>query len=618
MNSVCVMLSTVFALSSALCYFPIEYQGEYVTQTSPKGGIDIRYSPITILPESVPIWGICHRRMGSNVILTDRTGGTTCSRCFRFVVRSSNVLQVYTDGLERCYTTEEAAQQRCPTDEKIMAGQMLEIVLYKTKELTGEPVVAQEYCPLNGRFNVRYAVTDGSGSQVECSGTESEISNCPYGFGLSLKFRDCRIEDFDLNFQCLGDWEGPKGERFIALLDTEEPQKGEEVRPRYRCGMYRTDPITGRVTMALSSDSTCKHNLRSSTDGYETLQLTPISLPPFPDHALKSKCRFPEWSQGRWQDTLIREGFMEYKDQRNFRTFSLKCLDGRDGRYLVYGRTQCGDEFHSCMWVERRSINVMELQFGLESSILPNRSLCNEGKFLENAWTTQGRLDTRQEIPCPIAGEYEGILPDAEGLCAKLYSDCNNPEIMFYTVSNCFNKSEIYEGHEAKRVKRTDILTTRKEVIRPELSDDSPFYRKVDVLVPEILEEREYRCMGQWQENSLTYTYTQRRDMAGYECFVGIIIKDDELYIKEAGDHCQRDVDPRMFGMKIKRVGSCLSSRLSSNGARRPGHDNKPNWPLQTTKTWRTSFDNSIVPSSSTRLYTHLCLLLSASLLVLL
>ena len=59
-----------------------------------------------------------------------RTGGTTCSRCFRFVVRSSNVLQVYTDGLERCYTTEEAAQQRCPTDEKIMAGQMLEIVLY--------------------------------------------------------------------------------------------------------------------------------------------------------------------------------------------------------------------------------------------------------------------------------------------------------------------------------------------------------------------------------------------------------------------------------------------------------------------------------------------------------
>ena len=47
---------------------------------------------------------------------------------------------------------------------------------------------------------------------------------------------------------------------------------------------------------------------------------------------------------------------------------------------------------------------------------------------------------------CPIAGEYTGTLPDMPLFCAKLSSDCNNPDVMFYTVSNCKNVSEIYEG----------------------------------------------------------------------------------------------------------------------------------------------------------------------------
>ena len=75
-----------------------------------------------------------------------------------------------------------------------------------------------------------------------------------------------------------------------------------------------------------------------------------------------------------------------------------------------------------------------------------DESLCDEENFLERTWTTQGRIAVEDPTPYPIIGEYTGVIPDTDGLCAKLYSDCNNPEIMFYTIFNCFNRSEVYEG----------------------------------------------------------------------------------------------------------------------------------------------------------------------------
>lgn len=61
--------------------------------------------------------------------------------------------------------------------------------------------------------------------------------------------------------------------------------------------------------------------------------------------------------------------------------------------------------------------------------------------------------------------------------------------------------------------------------------------------------------MGKFADRGLTYTYTERRDVLGYECFVGVIINDGELFIKEAGEHCQRDVEPLRLGMKVTRQG---------------------------------------------------------------
>ena len=40
-------------------------------------------------------------------------------------------------------------------------------------------------------------------------------------------------------------------------------------------------------------------------------------------------------------------------------------------------------------------------------------------------------------------GEYTGVIPDADGLCARSYTDCNNPEVMFYTVYSCNNQTEV-------------------------------------------------------------------------------------------------------------------------------------------------------------------------------
>lgn len=50
------------------------------------------------------------------------------------------------------------------------------------------------------------------------------------------------------------------------------------------------------------------------------------------------------------------------------------------------------------------------------------------------------------EEACPIAGEYTGVIPDNPSMCAKMYSDCRNPQRMFYRVANCNNLTEVYEG----------------------------------------------------------------------------------------------------------------------------------------------------------------------------
>lgn len=70
------------------CYFPAEFQGEFVTQVSGKGATSMRinepiqYSAINITFNAIPVWGYCHRRVGDNVLLIDRSVYLDESRIF--------------------------------------------------------------------------------------------------------------------------------------------------------------------------------------------------------------------------------------------------------------------------------------------------------------------------------------------------------------------------------------------------------------------------------------------------------------------------------------------------------------------------------------------------------
>jgi hypothetical protein len=171
------------------------------------------------------------------------------------------------------------------------------------------------------------------------------------------------------------------------------------------------------------------------------------------------------------------------------------------------------------VWFKKRSPNILEFQFGQETSSYYNDNLCDDKHFPTNNWITQGRVIEKgvpyTATPCPITGDYSGVIPGVAGLCAKVASDCNNPDIMFYTVTACDNRSH-------------------------------------------VLEEREYRCLGNWEEDSILYTYTARKDMAGHQCFAGKINRSgEEAFIKEAGESCVRGEDPLLVGMNITKEAPC-------------------------------------------------------------
>ena len=540
------ILSVIFFLSSqvsSICYFPAVYQGEYVSQAvgavprdQPLSSPIISYSTISVLYDSIPVWGYCHKRIGSNVILMDDTGGITCYRCFHLSLRSSNVLQIHTRGIDTCFTTEEAAQDTCVSSLEMYDTSVSEVMMYRTKGFLGEPAVSPTYCPFNGAYSFTYSINDGSETQLECDRPVSTISDCPYGFGFNLQFRQCSFGPKDISFHCLGDWDGQHGERYVALMDTEATLTSIQEKPRYRCAIYKEDPVTGKIRMALSSDSTCVSQLHSADRGYETLVLHPNPQPSWPQH-LTSSCIFPEWLQGKWEHLDFDGDTVIYKDHRTFKTYTGKCVPhntGHEDRFLLYTRTQCGDEEYKCMWVKERGVNTMEVQVSLYTSETHNDSLCGHENFQERTWTTQGRIDISETAPYMFTGEYTGVIPDTEGLCAKLYSDCNNPEIMFYTIFNCFNRTEVFE-------------------------------------------EREYQCLGQWEEDGVIYTYTERRDMDGYECFVGVERKKGEIFLQEAGNNCERGQEPIRYGMRMSRVAQCYyhprfhwpPSTASPNTARR-------------------------------------------------
>ena len=114
----------------------------------------------------------------------------------------------------------------------------------------------------------------------------------------------------------------------------------------------------------------------------------------------------------------------------------------------------------------------MEFKFSDKTSSMMNEKLCDDHNFVSAQWITEGsecpcamvpplanliyarslraRTDqlmcvllslgaeekiVSQSTPCPIMGDYTVEVPGASGLCAKVASDCNNPDIMFYILN---------------------------------------------------------------------------------------------------------------------------------------------------------------------------------------
>jgi len=313
------MFSASIASVQSDCYFPVEMQGEFMTQW--KESQEIAYTSISLTYNSVPSWGNCHSRHRENVILRDSSSrGSDCFRCIRIIQRSVNVNQVHVRNLHKCFDTEEEALRDCPTSHEVTSRAVEEIMLYKTRGFYGESAVTQTHCPFSGRWKFSYSnVEEAAGS---CDSESSEAGGCPSEFMLDLKFRNCDFPDFDMRFQCLGHWSGEDGRNYLSLLDTKLPQLGEEPRPRYRCAVYQTDLHSGVTHLALSNDSTCVHQLESHVSGYETLRLERIELSPKPEMGHK----FPAWAQGDWDKVHVKGSELIYRSLSLTMLFALTSI----------------------------------------------------------------------------------------------------------------------------------------------------------------------------------------------------------------------------------------------------------------------------------------------------
>ena len=121
-----------------------------------------------------------------------------------------------------------------------------------------------------------------------------------------------------------------------------------------------------------------------------------------------------------------------------------------------------------------------------------------------------------------MAGQYSGQLTDNPKLCAKLYSDCNKLDIMFFMVTPCDNLTD-------------------------------------------IIEEREYQCLGHWEENGQLLAYVKRKNAVSerFECFVGATDVEGQIFLSESGFNCQRNLRTQHLGMRLIKERKCLKNVLN-------------------------------------------------------
>lgn len=350
-------------------------------------------------------------------------------------------------------------------------------------------------------------------NEINCGSNPVQISfldSCPNGTQLLIRLRECPLENRDIKFECLGQWKGDESQNYIALVDLRN--KSDLHIPQYRCAMVKQNFITHEIELIITSDSSCNFE-RNSPFKKDIFSLLPA--PPRP--STPSMCTFDNNFLGNWEQLAVKSDELIFKDYISFNILKMKCLSnfGQD-KYAVLSRSQCGTEIRQCIMIKARGANILEFQVGELPKGSYGNDVCAKAKFNETQWLTMARTDESiLEAECPTQGAYIGVIPDAKGICSRLITHCKSKDILSYEVFACEDPEVVYE-------------------------------------------ERQYQCLGKWEEQLMTFSYVRRLDIPSYECFVGFKAGNDDrrLFIEEAGENCDRRSDPAKYGMEMEKIGS--------------------------------------------------------------
>ena len=467
------IISTLTSLVTGSCFFPTELQGSYAVQYTEGDPNDIWYRSVSISYDLISGIGECVFRQSERYVLKSEAG---CYKCAWLRQRSSNVLTL--SQSQQCHNTADSAWQYCTN----MRVPTTSSMLYRAGNK-----VRPSHCPITGRFSVQCY-----GGSVE-AGARGEADTCPDESLLSLT---CPGGE-EQSYQCLGDWEGEDGRRYLSLLDRVLPQVGEAARPRWRCATYQEDG--DRVLLTMSNDSTCDnlsqhYSLTKQVVGAQVNLETEVTL--------------PDWAQGSWDSVTVTGGHLVYRSSSLLTTHRLTALQSHSPQlYTVRVHTDCGQTGYSCLQVEGRGQQGRILQLSL-GQIFSDRGAVQCAQLTAGLKVTQ----LRHKTECPMTGEWQGEIPDGEGLCARSVTHCDRPHQMKYQVYNCAAPSEVYE-------------------------------------------DRLYECYGQYSQAGQVYTLTKRLDLQErQECFVGVTGQDGKHKIMEAGQHCDPGMQPERYGMVMEMV----------------------------------------------------------------
>ena len=112
----------------------------------------------------------------------------------------------------------------------------------------------------------------------------------------NFHFQGCSFPSREMHYKCLGSWKASDGQNYLALMDTELPQLGEEIRPRYRCGV---SPLSS--SYSITSSVFCLLLLEQLRITTALFYLDILHIYLF-HNLILSKCTYP---LGRWWDEYL-------------------------------------------------------------------------------------------------------------------------------------------------------------------------------------------------------------------------------------------------------------------------------------------------------------------------